>query len=93
MGVLGWTKTRLAAELRREGLTNREIAGRLGVNEVSVYCALGASPHSNRRRHNETLRRRAENLRWEGRTVREIAVELGVPRSTIGGWLAREEAA
>lgn len=93
MGALGWSKTRQAAELRRGGLTNRQIAQRLGVNEVSVYCSIGASPFTTRCRHNETLRFRAEELRWEGLSVRAIALELGVPRSTVGGWLRGELAA
>lgn len=73
----------------RDGLTNREIAERLGVDRSYVWYCMGATPaRLGGRKHREPgLRERARYLRECGYSVRDIAEKMGLPRSTVGDWV------
>lgn len=85
-----WTKyQRAAADLRHQGLTNGEIADKLGIDRRNIYYWMGATPRKNggRPNHKYGLRDRARYLRECGYEVREIAGIMQLPRSTVGDWV------
>lgn len=86
MSGLGVEKTALAARLRREGLTNAEIAAKLGVRHDNVCAALGRGLGGNQV-YNEADRARVRELRWEGKSMRAIAKETGIPFGTVAQWI------
>lgn len=78
-----------AVELRREGLSNTEIADQLGIDYRNIYHWMGSTPKriGGSPYHPHGLRYRAMYLRECGYNISEIAEEMGVPRSTVGDWV------
>jgi predicted transcriptional regulator len=87
----GRLDVREAARLRREeGLSNEQIARRLGFTSPSVWRHLGPTPDELRQArqwNTGDTRQRAEEMRWNGYSVRRISYLLGVPPSTVGEWV------
>jgi transposase len=79
-----------AARLRREdGLTNPQIALRIGVDRSTIYLWLGATPNDLRRgRHPQAMRDKARALReTEGLANFAIGKRLGVHQDSVDRWL------
>lgn len=81
-----------AARLRREdGLTNPQIALRIGVDPRTISTWIGATPPRLRRtRHTQAMKDRALALReTEGLTNFAIGKRLGVDGDSVDRWLGR----
>lgn len=77
------------AKMRREGLTNAQIAERTGLTIGAVYQRLGATPRrlGGWKMHDPAMHERVWFLRECGNTIDEISEKTGVPRSTVGDWV------
>jgi transposase len=80
-----------AARLRREdGLTNPQIALRIGVDRSTIDVWLGVTPRGLCNSHPQEMKDRARALREvEGLTNFQIGKRLGVHQDTVGRWLGR----
>lgn len=79
-----------AVRLRmREGLTNAQIAERVGLSHSRVYAQLGPTPArlGGIRPHDPGLHDRARYLRSCDYTISQISEEMGINRSTIHDWV------
>lgn len=80
-----------ARELRRAGLSTRQIAERLGIPHNGSLArwltGVAPPPWTARPSAKDGLRERARELRREGRTYDEIAAALSVSKSSCSLWL------